>query len=101
MCQSTRHGPGSLLFDTRSFFLCDADFSEVSRQNFQTEERILSCTSNDTSQEGRYRFESSNKEEKLMSSESYLNHKSSSCVTVVRLSVLRISSQDQFKDTTV
>ena len=38
---------GSLLFDTRSFFVCDADLSEVSRQNVQTEERILSC--NDTS----------------------------------------------------
>ena len=33
MCQSTRHGPGSLLFDTRSFFLCDADLSEVSRRH--------------------------------------------------------------------
>ena len=35
MCQSTRHGPGSLLFDTRSFFLCDADLSEVSRRHVQ------------------------------------------------------------------
>ena len=27
---------GSLLFDTSSFFLCDADLSEASRQNIQT-----------------------------------------------------------------
>ena len=57
---------GSLLFDTRSFFLCDAELSEVSRQKVQTEERILSC--NDTSQEGCYGFESSSKEDELVPS---------------------------------
>ena len=57
---------GSLLFDTRSFSLCDADLSEVSRQNVQTEERILSC--NDTSQEGRYGVESSKNEAELVPS---------------------------------
>ena len=36
----------------------------MSRQNVQTKERILSC--NDTSQEGRYVFESSNKEDELV-----------------------------------
>ena len=39
-------------------------------------------------------FESSNKEGELVSSQSDLNHKSSSCVSVVRLSVILISSQD-------
>ena len=43
-------------------------------------------------------FESSNKRRL---SESDVIHKSSSCASVVRLSVLCISNQDQFKDTTV
>ena len=80
---------GSLLFDNRSFFLCDANLERLAADH-SNEERILSC--NNTSQEGRYGFESSNKEDELEPSEYDLNHKSSSCVSVVQLSVLRISS---------
>ena len=54
------------------------------------DERILTC--NDTSKEGRYGFESGNKEDELVSSESNFADKSSSCVYVVQLSVLCISS---------
>ena len=55
----------SLLFDTRSFFLCDANLERLAADH-SNEDRILSC--NDTSQEGRYGFESSNKEDQLVQS---------------------------------
>ena len=67
MCQSPGHGPGLYyLTPAHSFYVmptferCAADHSN--------EERILSCY--DTSQEGlgRYRFESSNKEDELVQS---------------------------------
>ena len=44
---------GDLLFDTRSFFLCDANLERLAADR-SNEERILSC--NDTSQEERYGF---------------------------------------------
>ena len=49
---------GYLLFDNRSFFLCDANLDRLAADH-SNEERILSC--NDASQEERYGFESSNK----------------------------------------
>ena len=64
MCQSTRHGPGSLLFDTRSFFLCDADLSEVSRRHVRKTSVFFLVTI--FPEEGRYGFESDNKEGQLV-----------------------------------
>ena len=60
---------GYLLFDTRSFFYVTPTFQRLAADR-SNEERILSC--NDTSQEGRYGFESSNKQDDLVSSESDL-----------------------------